>query len=465
MSSLFIREKGVKAYKKIFHTPSHPKTFSDIVHIKKGFFMKKNILFAQSFVALSLLTAAPVLGMDNQVIKYKEKSTGSQNNRKKRRFDEKIQQKKVEQLKQKLAKEEEKCQLAQQQQKKFEQKKQQITDETIEQQKQEHTIRFRNPLLEDLHNSKLFIQQSQLNNVIEVIKNPLYNPEAQNSSEAQIPSNLVQSEVEIITLALPEHATRNNTNDNYLDLNQSIMFPTTTKELSWLEKLSYHTSTANQILQQVISNLELGKFDTTDKISFDRLEEAILTATKNNDIDSLAKIAALCQQKYSTTIRITDQAAQPASQVLNSHYSKELTLANNNLQDKHEEKLRQWNAATATCMASIINAITIYKQNVGVINGNYDASLEQETKRITDLRRDVSTFSCLNRDIRPGTADLLKNNQLKTPNNIHATTMSISENKFNSILTTVEQEIPTTKELQKNPTYIQNLTQKCLTNK
>ncbi len=61
--------------------------------------MKKNILFAQSLVVLSLLTAAPVLGMMN----YKEKPTAPQNNRKKRRLDEKAQQKKVDQLKQSTA--------------------------------------------------------------------------------------------------------------------------------------------------------------------------------------------------------------------------------------------------------------------------------------------------------------------------------------------------------------------------
>jgi hypothetical protein len=391
--------------------------------------MKKNILVVPSLLALSLVATAPLLGMENY-IEYKEKPTFQGKNRKQRRQEAKYQQKKDRQFQRK-----------------------QITEEEQQQQITQSKNRLQSAM-QELQNSRLFLQQ-KTNNSFEVIENPLYN------QNAQIPSNLVQSETEVINLTLPEGAT----NDTHMDLNQSVVLPTTTRELSWLEKISYHTSTANQILKQVISNLELGQFDTTDRRSFDLLEEAILTATKNNDIESLAKISSLCQQKYSTTIRISNQTAQPASEVLKNHYSTELTITNDKLQSKHEEKIKQWNMATATCMTSIINAINIYKQNIGVIYGDYDASLEQETKRIIDLRRDVSTFSCLNRDIRPGTAELLKNNQLTTPKIIHATTMSISEKKFNSIATTVENEIPTTKELQKNPKYIENLTNKCLTNK
>jgi hypothetical protein len=396
--------------------------------------MKKNILLVPSLLALSFVATTPLLGME-----YKKKSPTSQGkNRKQRRQQEKNQQKKQRQVQQK-----------------------QISEEKKEQQKEQSKNNFQS-VMQDLQSSKLFLQQSQLNNVAEVIENPLYNP------EAHIQSNLILSETEVITLALPEHATNNNnnnTNDNQIDLSQSVILPTAAKELTWLEKLSYHTSTANQILQQVISNLELGQFDTTDKRSFDLLEEAIMTATKNNDIAALAKISAACQQKYSTTIRISTPTAQTASQALDSHYSKELILTNDKLQNKHEEKIKEWNMATATCMTSIINAINLYKQDIGVIYGNYDAVLDQETKHITNLSRDLNKFSSLNRDIRPGTMEFLTHNQLKTPKNIHTTTMSISENKFSSILKTVETEIPTIQGLQKNPVYIQNLTNKCLTNK
>ncbi len=396
--------------------------------------MKKNILFAQSFVVLSLLTAAPILGME---IQYKEKPTSQGKNRKQKRFDEKKQQQKINQHKQQIAKLEEKQQRAQLQQQKFEQAKQQITDAVIEQEKQNHTARFHTPLLQDLQSSKLFIKQSELNNIniVTVFENPLYNPEAQAET-----SNLVKSEVEVINLSLPERVTNNNTNDNQENpLMASVILPTQEKTLTWTEKLRYHTSTSYQILQQIIDDLETGAFDVRYKNSFDLLEQAIATATKNHDVLSLAKIAALCQQKYAIWIRISDEVAQPASELLRSHYSKELILANDTLEQKLKDRTKEWNLATVACMSSIINTIATYQDNMKKMQENYNASLEYENTRITDLRRDVSTFSCLNKTIRPATAELLTNNQLKTPKyDVHSNIISAAEKKLNGIKESVE---------------------------
>ena len=429
--------------------------------------MKKNILFAQSFVALSLLTAAPVLGMDNQVIKYKAKPTASQNNRKKRRFDDKNQQKKVEQIEQQLAKAKEKQQFAQQKQQKFEQEKQRITDEVIAQEKQQHAARFHNPLLQDLQNSKLFIKQSELNYVVEVVENPLYNAAVQSETAAQTEtSHLVTSEVEVINLPMPERVTNNNTNDIQENpLMASVIFPTQEKTLSWKEKFNYYTSTANQLLLQVIDELETGAFDVRYKNSFDLLEQAITTATKNNDVLALAKIAALCQQKYEIWVRISDSVAQPAAELLASHYSTELTLANNTLDQKLKDRTKEWNLATVACMSSIINTIATYQENMKQMQESYNTSLEHENKRITDLRRDVSTFARLNKTIRPATIELLTNNQLKTPKcDVHASILSASERKLNDVMESVK-IIQSIKGFQLKPELAEELNQKSLTDK
>jgi hypothetical protein len=417
--------------------------------------MKKNILLVQSLVLLPLFAATPLFSMVH--VNYKEKQTSQGKNRKERRQEERAHKKGF-------------ASPQQQQQKKFAyttKEQQPVTEETIQQKKQEHIATFQNPLLQDLQKSTLFMHQSQLNNNIthenhvNVIENPLYNPETQTAT-----SNLVESEVETINLPAPEHRTHNNTNNDQINpLLTSVILPTAEKELSWSEKFNYYTSTSNQILQQILSDLETGAFDVRYKTSFDLLEEAITTATKNNDVQALAKIAALCQQKYEIWIRISDKVAQPASELLRSHYSKELALANNTLEQKLEKRTKEWNLETVACMTSIISTIATYQENMKKMHENYNTSLEQENKRITDLRRDVSTFSCLNKTIRPATADLLTNNQLKTPkNDVHSCIMSVSEKKLNDVMESVKL-ISSIKGLQIKPQYAEELNQKCLTNK
>lgn len=386
--------------------------------------MKKNILLVQSLFVLSFIATSPLLG-------------GKSKNKSQRKREQRQRQA--------------------QNQKKFTYtiQEQPVTEEKVQEQIEQNKNNYQSAL-QELQNSQLFLRQSQICNGLHeeptiIIENPLYNPQTQPEV------SLVKSEVEVIDLPLPANFPQN-------DLSQSVVLPTEERELSFFEKLSYHTSTANQILNKVICELEAGSFDTKHKNSFDLLEEAIATATKNNDVEALATIAALCKEKYPTTIRISEKVAQPASNLLQEHYSEELNAAHNKLQNQHEQRMQQWNTATLTCMTSIINAINAYKQNVEGIHQNYNAALEQENQHITGARRDVSTFSCLNREIRPGTAKLLTENQLKTPHNIHAYTMDASEQALNHIAKKIE-TIATTKELQNNPKYIENLTNKCLTNK
>jgi hypothetical protein len=157
--------------------------------------------------------------------------------------------------------------------------------------------------------------------------------------------------------------------------------------------------------------------------------------------------------------------AQPASELLASHYSKELTLANNTLEQQLKDRTKEWNLATVACMSSIVNTIATYQENMQKMQANYNTSLEQENKRITNLRRDVSTFSCLNKTIRPATAELLTNNQLKTPkNDVHSSILSASEKKLNDVMESVK-IIQSIKGFQLKPQHVEELTQKTLTDK
>lgn len=395
--------------------------------------MKKNILVVQALLCLPLMSSSMLLSMNR-----KQKETPlSRKQRKQNQLKPIYQKKEVEE--------------------KTKETKQPVTEEKIAQDNKPNIT----SLLEDIRQSKIFIKQSQLNASIDESQPTAINP-VDNSIESKPEAlNLVTSEIEIINLPLPERtsAQKDEPNIQLNSLLESVILPTQEKELSFVEKLNYYTSTASQILQRIISELETGKFNTEYKTSFDLLEEAITTATKNNDVKALATIASLCHTKYPTTIRISEKTAQPASELLKTHYTKELLFTNNALQNKHEEKIKQWNMETAACMASILTVINAYQNNIKSIYGNYDESLNLETERIKNLRRDVSIFSSLNKEIRPNTAELLTQNQLKTPNNIHATTMHTSEKRFESIRNTVN-DIPTIKGSQTNPQYLERLTNK-----
>ncbi|HEX4068500.1 MAG TPA: hypothetical protein VHX42_00220 [Candidatus Babeliales bacterium] len=403
--------------------------------------MKKNILLVQSLFLLPLIIATPLLSMNcNQ-------KQGP--NRKERRSKEK-QQKKVQQQQQKIQEQKDAQCVARYETRSVTkaQEKEPVSPEKIQEQVKTNKTNFQTALKE-LHSSKIFIQQQLLHNGA--------NEENIHQDIQPLPSNLLQSEHEVVNIALPEPNA----------LWASVLLPVEEKQLSFFEKLTYYTSTSNQILQQIISDLETGAFDARYKTSFDALEEVITTATNNNDIQSLATIASLCQQKYPITIRISDKVAQPALKLLKTHYSKELTLTNDKLQNKHDEKTRQWNMATLACMTSILNAINSYQQNIEGIYTNYNTSVDEETKRITDLKRDVTIFNglCHNRDTRLTTLESLSNEQLRIPHNkIHSSIMSESENRLVSVGKTIE-IIPTIKGLKTNPQYIEELTTKCLTNK
>lgn len=261
---------------------------------------------------------------------------------------------------------------------------------------------------------------------------------------------LTSPETKIINISQPEPTNvPTNTPEMPSDLLQSIMLPTEAKELTFFEKLSYHTSTAHQLLKRMISYLENDQFEVDNLKHFEWLYEAIETATTNKDVASLTKIAALCQEKYATTIRIPERLAQPAAEVLHAHYSLELSLANKKLQEKRQDQMTQWNFDTAACVKAINDIVIAYNQSIKENTDNFETSVTQETERIKNLRREVSTFASLNREIRENTAKLLQNNPIQAPKNIFARTMGESQKRLNNLTNTVN-EMPTINDFKKS---------------
>jgi len=254
---------------------------------------------------------------------------------------------------------------------------------------------------------------------------------------------LTSPEIKTLSIPLPETTiVPTNTPEMSNELLQSVMLPTETKELTFFEKLAYHASTANQLLNRMIYYLESDQFDVTNLKHFEWLYEAIETATAYNDHKSLTTIATLCHDKYATTIRIPERIAQPAAEVLKTYYSTELSFANQALQIKRQEQMKQWNINTAACVKAINDIVNGYNQSVKEITNNFDTSVTQETERIKNLRREISTFSSLNREIRKNTAELLTSNQINAPKNIFARTMGESQKRLDSMAKTVN-EVPT----------------------
>jgi len=287
-------------------------------------------------------------------------------------------------------------------------------------------------LFEELQNLERFKQQKQLHNSSSDISNE-NNPTITAPTNTAEPSPLMQSEIEIITLTLPNRmsAKQNLTKDQPNPLLQSVMLPTQEKELGFLEKLAYHTSTAHQHRQKMISYLQNDQFDVTNLTHFKWLEEAIATATAHDDIDSLATIAMICHKKYPDTIRImSEDIAQRAFEKLEGHYTEKLSKAELVLQLKHQDKMKQWNITVAACRKSIHAAIEMYNQNVKELYDNYDQSVAEETNHVNNVSEQIKALSSLNRNIRPSTTVLLTNNPLQTPKDIFATTMKEAEKRL-----------------------------------
>lgn len=256
-------------------------------------------------------------------------------------------------------------------------------------------------------------------------------------------SNLQLSEIEIINIPLPECMSTTKKVETITEevanpLLQSVMLPTQEKPLTFFEQMSYRMSSSQTILKNVIQQLKDSTFDVEDARQFKLLNEAVQTATTNNDFASLATIATLCHENYQNTIRISDDViAQGASQFLHTHYTKELSQANAALHTTGQERRQQWNLSTLACVKTISDAINSYNHQVKTITDNYNRSVTQEDERIKTLRKEISTFSSLNKETRRDTAELLINNKVKIPTNILATTMDQSTNELNSIVTSL----------------------------
>ena len=266
--------------------------------------------------------------------------------------------------------------------------------------------------------------------------------------------SLTESTHETTKLELPDFKDTYVTIDN--PLLESVMLPTEEKDVSFLEWVSYKTSTAQGHLHQMINYLKKGQFDSTNLTHLNWLDEAVATATKSKDIQSLLTIADLNEKKYANQIRISPSIAQSASALLNSYYAEQVTTVDQELLKERQKEMIEWNTINAACTKAIYEQIMLYNQNMQSISKKYDAAEKQQLEHISDLQRKMKAFSVLNREIRQETTDLIKNNQVKMPKHIFATTMKQTEKKLTAIQKTLE-EIPSIQTAQGNPKYVENL--------
>lgn len=409
MSSLFINKKESKNIKKTLSIIYSQKTFSDIVHIKKGFLMKKNILLVPSLLTLSFAVTTPLLGMENN------------------------QEQLVD----------------------TEQKKQEVTEQKTE----KATVHFQNLFLEKLQTSPLF--QNQVNRHNQKQETSHASEVIKNNVEIQTPQYLIQSETEVINVPTPEYM--NNNNNNQIDLSQSFIMPTATRELVWAEWFSYHTSTAYQQLEDIITKLENNTFDTKHTNDFTQLETAIATASTKKDITSLNRIITACDNSQQR-IKISQESAQQAATLLGLHYSTEVTMVNSTLEQQLQEKTKQGNLATIACLATITNATTEYLKQMQIMKQSYKTSLQEQEKHVEDLQKNLIALIKLNKTIAPTINELSINNQLKTPKNeVFSAILSAAEKKITDVQTSVN-GIASIESFQAKPQYSTNLTNKCIIN-
>jgi len=274
------------------------------------------------------------------------------------------------------------------------------------------------------------------------------------------PLNLIESIHETITIELPKNKDEYIA-EEYIAINnsllQSVILPTEEKEVSFLDWISYKTNTSYGHLQKMIDNLKKDRFDTNNLTHLNWLNEAIATANSNKDVESLLIIADLCESKYENKIRISEEVAQPAADLLNKYYTTQVGIVHEILRNERQKEMKVWNIATAASTQVIYEQINLYNQRMQAISKNYDAAEKQQLECISDLQRKMKTFSILNRNIRQNTNYLINNNQVKTPTHIFATTMKQTEKKLNSLQKTLE-EIPTIKTVQDK--YLENLINK-----
>ncbi len=373
--------------------------------------MKKNTLIVQSLLLLPLLTAAPLLGME-----YKEKPISPRKSKSQKRQAKQNQNNTIK--KEPISYENLNRQLMSE-----------LTSSTIFQSQRAQNSSDSTPTNEYhpivTETVKTVVDYSSFPFITELI-------EELNADPYVAPTNtLIQSEHESINVTLPECMQSIIVNQNLL---QSVMLPTEEKGLTFLEKVSYYTSTKSQVVQSIIKQLENKTFDASNLTSFNIFTEAITTAANNNDVNSLATIADLCSKNYPQTIRIFDDVvAQQASGFLTTHYMTELTRANETMKSRRQEHLKEWTVETAACVTAMTDIITKYNQSVKNISDNYHSSIEQEETRIKTLRTQVSTFGLLNKPIRNNIDTLLAHNKLELPTNKFDYTMQASESKLNSL--------------------------------
>jgi hypothetical protein len=199
-------------------------------------------------------------------------------------------------------------------------------------------------------------------------------------------------------------------------LSQSVMLPTEEKGLGIRGTISYY---CKGVIKNIISYLSTKTFDTDNKTHFGLLNEAVQKAAANNDFDTLATIAALCQSTddYQAQIRISDEVAKPALNLFTTKYAQEVNSSNDTIRNNHQACLLKYNSRTDAFAQKLAELISAYNEDIKIIASNYDVSTQQEDVHITTMQQEISTFGKINASIRPATVQLLSAHTIEIPKN------------------------------------------------
>lgn len=311
---------------------------------------------------------------------------------------------------------------------------------------QEQIPNSQNHFLNELRESRIFKDKAKLNT--STVKDD------SESLDMDIPPLF---EFETIKLPLPDcmAAKPNITKEQPSTLsNQTIIVEKVKREPTFGEKLTYYTSTHHQLKNNILSLIEKGEFKVGDEVHETWLAVAIKNAINKENIDFLIDFAALCHknENYRNSLRISEELSQQAFEKLQPYYTTQLSIAEEALQKKQQEKVNQWNTIVSTCKNKTNDAFNVFNQEVKELHDNYDQSVKQETEQIDGLREKMKTFSFLNKAIKPTTTKLLDNNQIQTPRDLFVATMKDAQGRLNF----AQQELtnmPTIKERKVAPQY------------
>lgn len=350
--------------------------------------MKKNILIVQALLLLPLIVSSLILGS--------EKSANTRRNRKKKNSNNLMMY---------------------------------IAEQTKTQEKTPQETLKEEPALQALSNQQLVTTYHTISTETESDEASSFPfADSQELVPHTVQQQIIDKSTEQETASIPDA------------LFQSVILPTEKKGLDFFDTILYYTS--KKPISRIIFLLQNKTFKTDNQSYFEWLNEAIEAAIKNEDFDSLATIATLCQaDEYKKTIRIPDEIAQPAVALCSSKYNNELSLANKAIQNKCQDNITLYNIKTVAFTKVIGDIICAYTQDIQNIGNDYDKSVKQELTRIANIQDQINNFSKLNKSIRDETTNFLATYAIELPENQFNKKIEES-NKQLTILSTINQNMP-----------------------